>query len=108
MSKYIKLEDALEAYNQAVTILVESEMEEFDLGDFTECSFNTTQIKLIERMIASLPTIDIVRCKDCKHNPKRTNDFAYGRCVCCCEDDWYGYVPDDDFFCGHGERKDNE
>lgn len=71
MSKYIKLEDAIEAYNQAVTLLVESEMEEFNLGDFTECSFNTTQIKLIARMIESLPTIEIptelngVILKDC-------------------------------------------
>ena len=54
--------------------------------------------------VNAMPYLDIVHCKDCKHNPKRTNDFAYGRCVCCCEDDWYGYVPDDDFFCGHGER----
>lgn len=59
MNKYIKLEDAIEAYNQAVTLLVESEMEEFNLGDFTECSFNTTQIKLIARMIESLPTIEV-------------------------------------------------
>ena len=60
MSKYIKLDDAIEAYNQAVTLLVESEMEEFNLGDFTECSFNTTQIKLIARMIESLPTIEVM------------------------------------------------
>lgn len=63
MSKCIKLEDAIEAYNQAVTLLVESEMEEFNLGDFTECSFNTTQIKLIARMIGSLPTIEV--SEDC-------------------------------------------
>ena len=63
MSKYIKLEDAIEAYNQAVTLLVKSEMEEFNLGYFTECSFNTTQIKLIARMIESLPTIEV--SEDC-------------------------------------------
>ena len=65
MSKYIKLEDAIEAYNQAVTLLVESEMEEFNLSDFTECSFNTTQIKLIARMIESLPTIEVSEDTDC-------------------------------------------
>ena len=47
---------------------------------------------------------ELVRCKDCKHNPKYTKDFAFGRCVCCCEDDWYGYEPEDNFFCGYGER----
>ena len=74
MSKYIKLEDAIEAYNQAVTLLVESEMEEFNLGDFTECSFNTTQIKLIARMIESLPTIEV--SEDCISR-EYLKSFAY-------------------------------
>lgn len=55
-------------------------------------------------VLEELPTTNIVHCKDCKHNPKYTKDFAFGRCVCCCEDDWYGYEPEDNFFCGHGER----
>lgn len=59
MNNYIKLGDAINAYNQAVKKLVKNEMEEFDLGDFTECQFNTTQIKLIARMIANLPAIKV-------------------------------------------------
>ena len=47
----------------------------------------------------------LVRCKDCKHNPKYTDDYMYGRCVFCCEDDYYSVEPDDDFYCGYGERK---
>lgn len=58
MSKYYKAEDVIKAYNEAVQELVEAEMKEFDLGDFTECSFNTTQLKLIPRKIESLPTIE--------------------------------------------------
>jgi len=77
MNKYIKLEDAIDAYNQAVTLLVESEMEEFNLGDFTECSFNTTQIKLIARMIESLPTIEVVRCEDCVWRDKDNQGDYY-------------------------------
>ena len=93
MSKYYKAEDVINAIEDKIAEYIPTLY-----GRYAE-------IPLELRMaIEHLPTIDIVRCKDCKHNPKRTNDFAYGRCVCCCEDDWYGYVPDDDFFCGHGER----
>lgn len=54
------------------------------------------------------PIEELVRCKDCKHNPKYTNDYMYGGCVFCCEDDFYSGTPDDDFFCGFGERKESE
>ena len=59
MSKYIRLEDTINAYNQAVKELVEAEMNQFDLCHFTECSFNTTQIMLIAQRIESLPTIEV-------------------------------------------------
>lgn len=45
---------------------------------------------------------ELVRCKDCKHNPKYTGDYMYGRCVFCCEDDFYSETPSDDFYCGFG------
>lgn len=51
------------------------------------------------------PMKELVRCRDCKHNPKYTNDYTYGICVFCCEDDWYSETPDDDFYCGYGERR---
>lgn len=50
----------------------------------------------------------LVRCKECKHNPKYTKDFQYGKCVYTCDDDWYACEPMDDFFCAYGERIDNE
>ena len=50
--------DAIEAYNDAMDELVKAEMEEFDLADFTECEFNTTQCKLIARKIESVPTVE--------------------------------------------------
>ena len=49
--------DAIKAYNDAIEELVEAEMEEFNLGDFTECSFNTTQLKLIARKIWDAPSV---------------------------------------------------
>lgn len=63
------------------------------------------------------PTIDavpVVRCKDCIHRPigdpcehdvqpSKENDY---RCPCLCEDDnWYSWIPADDWFCANGETK---
>lgn len=53
----ISREDAIKAYNEAIDELVKAEMEEFNLGDFTECSFNTTQLKLIARKIENAPSV---------------------------------------------------
>lgn len=57
----------------------------------------------------------LVRCKDCKHRPKRTGDEGNGfdfefpdeRCPCQCEDGWYNRMPKGDWFCGNGERKED-
>ena len=59
-------------------------------------------------LVDDIPTIDavsVVRCKDCKHNPKYTDDYMYGKCIFCCEDDFYSGTPNDDWFCADGERK---
>lgn len=53
--------DAINAYNEAVDELVKAEMEEFNLGDFTECSFNTTQLKLIARKIENAPSVALLQ-----------------------------------------------
>lgn len=68
-------------------------------------------------MIKSLPSIDavpVVRCKDCKHRPERLEEgkgegfnleFPDYKCPCQCDDGWYNWMPDDNWFCGDGERK---
>lgn len=53
---------------------------------------------------------EIVRCKDCKHRPDGTGvnhdlEFPDDRCPCKCEDYWYSWKPDDNWFCGNGERR---
>ena len=70
-----------------------------------------------KRDIESLPSIDavqVVRCKDCKHRPKRLEEvggegfnleFPDYKCPCQCDDGWYNWMPDDNWFCGNGERK---
>ena len=75
----------------------------------------------VREIINSAPTIDIVRCKECKHRPiKEDADGAnYGfnliepiegddRCPCLVNDGWYSWMPKDDFYCGYGERRTDE
>ena len=61
------------------------------------------------------PTVDaveVVRCKDCIHKPTGSgvnHDIEFPgqdyRCPCRCEDYWYSWMPDDDWFCANGERR---
>ena len=67
---------------------------------------------------AAPDVVEVVRCKDCKHRPYSTEPGkTYGltieapddRCPCYNEDDgWYSWVPDNEFFCFYGERKEGE
>lgn len=61
--------------------------------------------------------IEVVRCKNCKHRPKEPDcteigglgiKFPDSRCPCQCGDGYYSWYPDDDWFCGNGERRDND
>ncbi len=62
----------------------------------------------------------LVRCKDCKYKPiwqeGVKEEFRDGfdlifpnwrdnPCPCQCEDGYYAHMPDDDWFCPNGERK---
>ena len=66
--------------------------------------------------INNAPTVDavpVVRCKDCKHKPRGTGanhdvEFPDEVCPCQCEDYWYSWMPQDNFFCAWGERKEDE
>lgn len=70
-------------------------------------------------MLPAVDAVPVVRCKDCKHRPidnrDRDNDltgfaieFPDTYCPCQCEDGWYNWYPDDDWFCADGERRDSE
>ena len=56
---------------------------------------------------------ELIRCKDCKHRPKRIGEGTQGfnlefpdwECPCQCDDPWYNWMPEDDWYCGNGERK---
>lgn len=55
---------------------------------------------------------ELIRCKDCRHRPTEIEEdgetyieFPEGsRCPCHCEDQYYNWIPEDDWFCGNGER----
>lgn len=61
---------------------------------------------------------EIIRCKDCKHRPIKHGEFVDAPkghdgfddeiCPCLCEDCYYNWMPEDDFFCKRGERREDE
>ena len=56
----------------------------------------------------------LVRCKDCKHrpvlrDPGKTPEgfnlvFPDETCPGLCDDPWFSWMPADNWFCGYGER----
>ena len=57
---------------------------------------------------------ELVLCKDCKHRPyKNPYEDEYNlvaapdwKCPCVVQDDeYYSYIPADDFYCASGEKK---
>ena len=55
---------------------------------------------------------DIIRCKDCKHRPFDGEDtqgfgveFPDGKCPCQCDDGWYSWRPNNEWFCANAERR---
>lgn len=63
-------------------------------------------------LIDKAPTVDaveVVRCKECKHRPKYDgpNRLVFPDCICpCqCDDEYYNWMPSDDWFCHDGERR---
>lgn len=65
--------------------------------------------------IKALPSAqpEIIRCKDCKHRPSGSGadhdlEFPDWRCPCQCEDYWYSWKPDDNWFCANAERREEE
>lgn len=50
------------------------------------------------KVYEELPSIEIVRCKDCRHRSPRNG----GHCEI-----WDWYISNDAFYCGCGERKED-
>ena len=76
-------------------------------------------IATIEQQVPAVDAVPVVHCRDCKHRPTdnrgRDDDstgfaieFPDSRCPCQCEDGWYNWYPNDDWFCADGKRRDDE
>ena len=70
----------------------------------------------IYEKIKALPSAqpEIIHCKDCIHRPIIDDPDAkdgFGllfpdfRCPCRCDDGYYSWMPNDNWFCGNGERR---
>lgn len=56
----------------------------------------------------------LIHCRECGHRPKEivkgagaglNLEFPDESCPCQCDDPWYNWMPDDNWYCGNGERK---
>ena len=62
----------------------------------------------IEKMPPAQP--EIIRCKDCKHRPTIKDGFIVMteetmKCPCDGGDYIHSWIPEDNFFCANGERR---
>ena len=59
--------------------------------------------------------VEVTRCKDCIHrpiidDPDSTDGFGLRfpddfKCPCRCDDPYYSWMPNDNWFCGNGEKE---
>ena len=77
MAKCINIEQAIEIYRKSLE-----------------------QNKSFVSTLQKLPSVEIVRCKDCKYGEYREDFDNY-----LCDQLGLGSVNDADFFCSYGERK---
>ena len=70
-----------------------------------------------EFLFSAIPVdaVEVVRCRDCKHRPHEDEDGyvhepGWGDYTCpyLCEDSYYSRIPEDDFFCKRGEKREDE
>lgn len=84
---------------------------------FDDRNINRAQEVNMAAFIDLAPTIDPVKrgtCKSCKHKPKMPAGcrevfnlkFPDELCPCQCDDPWYNWEPDDDWFCANWEEMD--
>ena len=63
-----------------------------------------TPLGVLRACVDDAPSIDIVRCKECKYGDVLDH---YESGCCGCKNGLLGYITADDF-CSYGERKDDE
>ena len=110
MSDLISREEAIEAIEEYV-----DRLQMVSWKENPNVPYKVYSLNWCINTIRDLPTIDavpVIRCKDCKHRPTGSGAnhdvvFPSGdyKCPCRCDDHWYSWIPDDDWFCANGEVK---
>lgn len=98
--------------------MVEMTMHDEDNAEWKRWSTILTERSAFKFDVADAPTIDavpIVRCQECAHAPVVDGqcedgfDIKFPDEICPCQctgDGWYNYIPDPNWFCADGKRKD--
>lgn len=115
MAEYIDREKLRQKMYQEAFVK-DSDLQRWDSGCWI-------RYKLFENVLEKTEVADVqpvVRCKDCVYRPyyepsdsKSVSDlvfpdYRFNPCPCRVEDVWYSWMPDDDWFCAYGKRKDGE
>ena len=87
MSRYIRLDDAIATIAGQMSYEIEAET-----GNETDC------VDLAEELLNDIPSIDIVRCRECKYWNTDGCREGVGECT------WAYYMTKPDDFCSYEER----
>ena len=98
MSRYIKADAVIARIAGQMSYEIEVET-----GNETDC------VDLAEELLNDIPSIDIVRCKECKYWVQEGNE-SFGYAMFCNHDCSLGGqgIKNPDDFCSYGERKESE
>lgn len=99
MSRYIDA-DAVESTLQEMEMI--TAMSHIELGEEDDVGEISMPMFTVRNIMKRAPSIEIVRCKECKHYDGDDYGEPTRYCV------WHGspIMPDD--FCSYGERKESE
>lgn len=86
----------------------------------TNCGYvDEIRVSDLAEKILSAGYAKVVRCRECKYAPEGTEGFDLewpytnvegfdtNPCPLKCSDPWYSHKPKPDFFCAHGEQKED-
>ena len=87
-------------------------------GPYTGDGWDNAGVRSLIVRQKSVDAVRVVRCKNRKRFPVDEGDrttiggfglvFPDDECSCKCEDGFYSWMPDDDWFCANGERRDDD
>ena len=84
-----------------------------DMKAENRVSWKDAVIDIIDELPSTQP--EIIRCKDCKHRPVDGEDtqgfgveFPDEICPCQCEDGWYNWRPNNEWYCANAESESEE